>query len=156
MRTNDSRVELLNDDEGSVALGWVGAGVLYARFAGGLSASLAAAHVARLNNLLGQIRSVWYFIDATALHRYDLVACSAFVDAMHAHRSAFRSVVILAWTVGPGLAGAELASALSGSVEHLTDRSAFEQRLLQPAPFAKRFLDPTTWKAVSIARRSGR
>src|SRR6185503_930723 len=71
-------LELIADDEGSITMGWVDAGVFYARFIGVLSASLSERHTARLEAALDRTSSLHYFADARALGSYDLGARSAF------------------------------------------------------------------------------
>src|SRR5262245_18832331 len=70
-------LQALTDAEGSIALGWVGKNVMYARFSGGVSASLGAAFCARVGELL-PATPIRYFADALELTYYDLLARRAF------------------------------------------------------------------------------
>ena len=138
-------LELVSDDEGSITLGWVDAGVFYTRFIGVLSANLSERHVARLEAALDRTQSLHYFADARALCSYDLGARSAFLRTVLAHRSQFQSVVILTWTQGITSATRAFASAIGDPVDVLSDEVDFEGRLLEVAPLARTKLDPNGW-----------
>ena len=86
-------METLTSPEGSVSVGWVGDGVLHARFVGELYSSLGAAYAVRLERFLGEVKEVRYFVDAASLKTYDLLARSAIVRVMLASRSRFRSII---------------------------------------------------------------
>jgi hypothetical protein len=140
-----SELEFLTDDNGSVAFGWVGPGVFYARFTGDLSAKLGSAYVTRLKSMLSTVQTVRYFADASALQSYDLLARSAFVRFVLANRRVFASMITLTWSAGIDAAARKYADTLGGFVDILTDAHDFDTRLLQAAPLARRKLDPKTW-----------
>ena len=138
-------LELVADDEGSITLGWVDAGVFYTRFIGVLSVGLAERHTAGLEAALERCSALHYFADARALCSYDLGARSAFLRTVHAHRSQFQSIVILTWSLGITPVSRAFASALGEPVDVLADELEFENRLLETAPLARGKLDPNGW-----------
>jgi hypothetical protein len=138
-------LELLADDEGSVTLGWVDAGVFYSRFVGVLSAPLAARHTEQLEAALERAGSLHFFSDGRALSSYDLGARGAFLRTVLAHRSQFKSVVMLTWSLGITPVTRSFASALGEPVDILSDELEFERRLLETAPLARGKLDPNGW-----------
>ena len=147
-------LDLIADNEGSITLGWVDAGVYYARFNGVLSAELSARHTARLESALERVQVLDYFSDGRALRTYDLAARRAFLDIVRAHRSQFRSIVMLTWSQGLTPAADSLVSALGRGAEVLADEDEFEAKLLAVAPLARGKLDPNGWmRGASRARR---
>jgi len=138
-------LELLADDEGSITLGWVDAGVFYARFIGVLSSALSARHTSILEAALSRTSSLHYFADGRALRSYDLGARGEFVRTVLAHRSQFKSVVILTWAQGITAVTRAFASTVEGQIDVLADELEFEGRLLEVAPAARGKLDPNGW-----------
>jgi hypothetical protein len=149
-------LELLADDEGSVTLGWVDVGVFYARFIGLLSMDLSQAHNERLEAALERRSPLHYFADARALGSYDLDARSAFLRTVLAHRSQFKSVVLLTWSLGMTPTARAYASAAGEPVEILADELEFEARLLEVAPLARGKLDPNGWVLPPPSTRAPR
>jgi len=149
-------LELLADDDGSITLGWVDAGVFYSRFIGVLSASLAARHNEHLQAALDRTSSLHYFADARALCSYDLGARGAFLRTVLAHRTQFKSVVLLTWSQGITPVSRTFASAVGEPVDILDDELAFERRLLETAPLARGKLDPNGWLLPPAQPRSTR
>jgi hypothetical protein len=135
-------LEIIEDDSGSVTIGWVGDAVLYCRYTGALTAELGARHAQRLQALIGAVESVRYFADASRLQQYDLLARSAFVRLVLANRRKFKSIVLLTWSAGISPVTEGVSQAMGGGTEILTDASAFEAKLLAAAPLAKLKLDP--------------
>src|SRR5688572_19137 len=86
---NAPNLRMFSDPEGSVALGWLEEGVLYARFAGALSAPLGRMFAAQLGVMVGSVSSVAYFSDGGLLTHYDLLARSAVIRVMLEHRRKF-------------------------------------------------------------------
>jgi hypothetical protein len=138
-------LELLADDEGSITLGWVDAGVFYARFIGVISASLYARHTSRLEAALERIESLHYFADGRAICSYDLGARGAFVRMVLARRRQFQSVVILTWAQGITAVTRTFASSMGEPIDVTVDELDFERRLLEAAPLARGKLDPNGW-----------
>lgn len=134
--TVPSRVETLTSPEGSITVGWVGEGVLHARFTGELYSSLGAAYAARLERFLGEAKEVRYFVDAIALKTYDLLARSAIVRAMLAHRGKFASILLLNWDDGGRQVATTPLTALGDLLEVTHDPVEFQARLVRAAPFA--------------------
>jgi hypothetical protein len=129
-------LEVLSDDDGSVTLGWVAEGVYYARFAGGLSVALGMAHLSRLREALDLVRPLTYFVDASTLARYDLVARSAFIRFVLENRNDFTSIVMQPWSGGVTAATEAFVAAMGGSVTIIRDAREFDLRLLGAAPLA--------------------
>jgi hypothetical protein len=138
--------------EGSILAGWVGPGVFYARFEGSISADVGERYAALLKSLVGDVRSLCYFVDSSDLTAYDLLARSAILQAIMAHRSKFSSIVALTWAGGVGPVGRSFASAL-GNVEYVTTREDFDARLLAAAPFAREQIALSSSAVRRIARR---
>jgi hypothetical protein len=138
-------LELVSDDEGSVTLGWVDAGVFYARFIGVLSSGLSEKHTSRLEAALGRTSALHYFADCRALSSYEIGARSAFLRTVLAHRSQFKSVVILTWSLGITPVARAFAASIGEPVDVLADEIEFESRLLATAPLARTKLDPNGW-----------
>jgi hypothetical protein len=149
-------LEILQDSEGSVTMGWVGDGVFYARFVDGLSAGVGMAHVKRLQELIGGVPSLSYFSDASGLNRYDLVARSAFARLVLENRRKFSALVMLTWSAGATPAAAAFVAAVGNPVTLLTDATEFDKLLVAAAPLARQRLDPRTWArapAPGVVRR---
>jgi hypothetical protein len=138
-------LEVLSDDDGSLTMGWVGDGVFYARFTGGLSAQVGMAYVARLREILSAVSSLSYFSDASALNRYELIARSAFARLVLEHRRKFSALVMLTWPTGGTAASEAFAAALGDPIIVLSDALDFDKLLVSAAPLAKQRLDPRTW-----------
>ena len=147
-------LELVADDEGSVTLGWVDAGVFYARFIGILSAGLSEKHTERLEAALTRAEAIHYFADCRALSSYELGARHAFLKMVLAHRRQFKSVVILTWSLGITPVTQAFAAAVGEPVDVLADELEFEARLLETAPLARAKLDPNGWLLPTLPRSS--
>jgi hypothetical protein len=145
MPTRGPGLELLQDDDGSVALGWVGEGVFYARYVGALSAQIGAAHRERVQRILCAVSSFRYFSDASDLTQYDLLARSAFTRLVLENRRKFSQLVMLTWSGGISPATAAFAAAVGEPVSILADRVEFERLLIRAAPFALHWLDSKPW-----------
>jgi hypothetical protein len=134
----------LADEGGSVAVGWVGGGVLFVRITGALSAELGAVYATELADMVARAPEVHLFGDMSGLTHYDLLARSAFVRVVLADRRRFRSITILTWLIGVGPAAHMMIDTLGPSTSVLTSRSDFESRLLLAAPLARQVLDAGT------------
>jgi hypothetical protein len=143
--TSQSPLQVLADKDGSVAVGWVGEGVVYTRFVAGLSASLGATYSTHLQALLSSVPCVRYFADISALKQYDLLARSAFVRVVHANRRRLSSMLVHTRPEGLGLAARTFTASLGNSVELVGDWHEFETQLLGAAPRARERIDPRTW-----------
>jgi hypothetical protein len=137
---NRTGLTLLNDSEGSVAIGWVGEGVLYSRCEGGLSAKLGGNYANHLESLIRQIPRLEYFVDGSALVQYDLLARSAFVRVVLAHRRKFETISILTWREGISTAASRFTDALGGDVQLIAEKAEFSRRLMDSAPRAHQLL----------------
>src|ERR1044071_2525540 len=83
------------DHEGSAAIGWVGSGVLYARLTGGISSGVGSAYTSQLQSFAESVDTLALFVDFSAITHYDLLARSAFVRAVLAHRRKFAALTLL-------------------------------------------------------------
>lgn len=138
-------LQVLTDRDGSVAVGWVGEGVMYTRIVAALSANLGAVYAAHLQSLVSQAPLVRYFADISGLRQYDLLARSAFVRVALANRLKLSSIVIYARPEGLGLAARTFTASLGSSVEFVGGLRDFEMQLLGVAPRARERIDPRTW-----------
>jgi hypothetical protein len=137
---------------GTIRAGWVGPGVFYARFEGSISADVGSRYAALLTALVRDMRSLGYFVDSSDLASYDLLARSAILQAIMAHRSKFASIVALTWAGGAGPIGRSFAAAL-GNVEYVTSRDDFDARLLAAAPFAREQIAAASGTLRRVPRR---
>jgi hypothetical protein len=148
--------ELLEDDEGSVSIGWAGERVVYAMVEGGLSAEIGARFASHVQLLVSGATGVHYFADAAFMTRYDLLARSAFVRMALANRGCFESFTFLTWPEGVSPAARAFADALGGNVTLSTTLADFERRLLRAAPLARQRLNPANWERFESALRTQR
>jgi hypothetical protein len=135
----------MTDTEGSIVFGWLAPNALYARFTGGLSGTLGSAFAIRFQSLLEGKTSVRFFNDGSGLKHYDLLARSAIVRVLLAHRRSFESFTLLTWAGEVGPAAQAFLVALGDGVELVTSSEEFEARLLRIAPNARQKLDPKSW-----------
>ena len=140
-----SPLEIIKVDDGSLAIGWVGDRVFYAKTVGGFSVELCLAHSVRLDRAVRQQGVLAHFLDASLMTHYDLLARSALVRGLLGHRNDFTPLVILAWAGGVTSATAAFAAAIGDAATIVTDPVDFDQRLRQRAPLAQLCLDPKTW-----------
>jgi hypothetical protein len=143
--------ELLDDAEGSIAVGWAGESVIYAMVEGGLGASLGSRYAEHVSLLVRGLSGVHYFSDAALMSRYDLLARSAFVRMALANRRCFESFTFLTWPEGVSPAARAFADALGGNVTLCTALGDFERRLLRAAPLARQRLTPASWERFESA-----
>lgn len=148
--------ELLDDEEGSIAVGWAGESVIYAMVEGGLSATLGAQFADHVASLVRGMTGVHYFADAALMNRYDLLARSAFVRMALANRRCFESFTLLTWPDGGSPAARAFADALGHNVVMCTLLADFERRLLRAAPLARQRLSPASWERFESAFRTPR
>ncbi len=142
-------LEVLKDEQGAVALGWVASGVLYSRFSGGLSQSVGTLHHARLESTLRQVSSLRYFVDSGALEYYDLLARRAFTRIVLTHRERFSELVLLTWAGGITKTAEKFAAAVGEPLTMVTEQRVFERLLTGAAPFARQRLEPRTgWSSA--------
>ncbi|HEY5957959.1 MAG TPA: hypothetical protein VIV60_15455 [Polyangiaceae bacterium] len=132
--------DLLCDSDGTVVFGWACPAVFYTRFEGGLTSLTGHAYATRLGALVAQTDGVSFFCDSSRLKQYDLLARSAFVRVVLAHRCKFTSITMLTWAEGISLATKALVETLGDPIDVLTDIALFEARLLKAAPQSRRKL----------------
>jgi hypothetical protein len=73
------------------------------------------------------------------------MARGAFLRTVLAHRSQFKSIVMLTWSQGISAVTRAFASAIGEPACVLADDLEFESRLLEAAPLARGKLDPNGW-----------
>jgi len=132
-----SRLELIADAAGSVAIGWIATGVLYARTVGDISAEVGKVQAARIQGFAEAVTQLSFFIDASQLKQYDLLARSAFVRAVLANRRKFSELVMLSVAEGETPAEQSLVSVVGEPFDILRAPDDFEDRLLELAPQAR-------------------
>ncbi len=143
--------ELLDDDDGSIAVGWAGDSVIYAMVEGGLSAPLGSRYAEHVSSLVRGLTGIHYFADLALMTRYDLLARSAFVRMALANRRCFESFTFLTWTEGVSPAARAFSDALGENVTMCTLLGDFERRLLRAAPLARQRLSPANWERFESA-----
>ncbi|HVZ37135.1 MAG TPA: hypothetical protein VG963_32150 [Polyangiaceae bacterium] len=131
---------ILADGEGQIALRWLGEGVLWTRFQGQLSVSLAAAYAVHLGQRLCGARPVRYFIDSSSLANMDLVTRNVILQALLANRERLRTVKVLSW--GRNRRFAPGARDELRDIVQLVSRSEFEALLLRAAPDGQASFEP--------------
>ncbi|MGC4093749.1 MAG: hypothetical protein QM756_38780 [Polyangiaceae bacterium] len=134
------RLESLADDQGTVTIGCVGNGVLYAGYEGMLSARLGEQVAEQVERFASASASLQFFVDASALTQYDMVARSAFVRVVLAHRRRFAALLMLNWTSTISPAGRALVTLLGEPSEIVSDPDEFQHRIAQAAPHARQML----------------
>lgn len=139
---NPSLLEVVSDEVGSIVVGWVAPGVLYARFSGDLTAALATRYALRLRRFVNEVTSLRYFVDTSSLERSELTARSTLARFIFENRKKFDSLVSLAWAADSTSDSSSLSvektlsTALEDSVLLLTDAEDFLTRLMRAAPLA--------------------
>lgn len=133
-------LQVLTDSHGSVTLGFIRDGVLYARLAGALSAELGTAHARCFESLVSGIPRLRYYADASRVTSYDLLARSALVRVLLAHRRRFTSVVVLTWAEGTSSVTRTLAETFGENMHVSTERAEFDSMLRHVAPEANGML----------------
>jgi len=134
-------LEVISDGEGSVAIGWVGPGVLYSRSSGGISAEVGGAHAARIQSFADESPRVSFFIDASRVKSYDLLARSAFVRVLMANRRKFCDLVLLTFATSATPAEDSMVRVVGEPFDLLRLAATFEDRLLAVAPHARQLLE---------------
>jgi hypothetical protein len=138
---SDPDMKTFSDEGGCVAMSWVGESVLWARFSGHLSRPLASAYAAELELRLACDTPVRYFVDASSLDSYDLLARTAAVRAVVSHRHRLRSLLVLNWSATVNAVGRAIMAAVGSPMKTTTSRPDFEASLLFEAPLALQRLD---------------
>ena len=132
-----SSLEQIAGAEGTITLGWVGPGVMYARFERAISTALAGRFAERFAAHIGDTTAARYFADASIVLSYELTALGVIAQAVASKRAQLRQIVVCPWGGGLGAKGGAYAEALA-SVEYTTSASEFDARLIAAAPLAKR------------------
>ena len=143
--------EVLEDDEGSVAVGWAGTSVIYAMVDGGLTAKLGGRYASHVEEMVRGKTGIQYFADAAMMTRYDLLARSAFVRMGLANRRCFDAFTFLTWPDAVSPAAKAFAGALGENVTMCTVLADFEGRLLRMAPLARQRINPANWERFESA-----
>jgi len=143
--------EILEDEEGSIAVGWASDSVIYAMVDGSLSARLGTRYAEHLQVMVHGSSVVHYFADTALMTRYDLLARSAFVRMALANRRCFDGFTFLTWPDGVSPAAKAFAAALGENVTMCTVLADFEGRLLRAAPLARQRINPANWERFESA-----
>ncbi|HEX5098596.1 MAG TPA: hypothetical protein VFV94_03820 [Polyangiaceae bacterium] len=143
--------EVLEDDEGSVAVGWAGTSVIYAMVDGSLTAELGARYAEHVQEMVRGVTGIQFFADAALMTRYDLLARSAFVRMALANRRSFDAFTFLTWPDAVSTAAKAFAGALGENVTMCTVLADFEGRLLRAAPLARQRINPANWERFESA-----
>jgi hypothetical protein len=130
-------LEQIADGQGAIALGWVGPGVMYARFERTVSTTLAERFGERFAAHIGDTAAVRYFADSSTVLSYELAALGVIAQAVVSKRAQLRQIVVCPWGGGLGAKGGAHAEALA-SVEYTASASEFDVRLIAAAPLARR------------------
>ncbi len=141
----DVTMKTLSDRGGSVSIGWVAESVLWARSSGHLSAGLGASYAVELEQRFSRATQIRYFSDASSLESYDLLARSAVLSVLNAHRGRLLFALFLNWNGDVSAVAKAIAASMGSWLETTTNRPDFEARLFREAPLAKARLD--AWHA---------
>lgn len=142
-------VETLSEAGGVIVVGWVGDDVLWAKLTGTLSATLGASYAVKLERYLKSCPRLRYFVDASSLHSYDLLARSATERVLMANRQRIKSVVVLSWSGAVSSSSRAVMVALDDLVEMATSTEQFDAKLTEAAPLARQKIDPKRWANLS-------
>lgn len=142
-------METLSEAGGVIVVGWVGDGVLWAKLTGTLSATLGESYAVKLERYIKSCPGLRYFVDASSLHSYDLLARSATARVLMANRQRIKSVVVLSWSGGISPPSRAVIVALDDLVETTTSTERFDVKLTEAAPLARQKIDPKRWAYLS-------
>jgi hypothetical protein len=126
-------LERLSESEGTVLIGWVAAGVLYARFENTVGEALAARFADRFTSLIGDSVKVVYFVDSSPVTSYELRAAALVMEVTLARRQQIVAMVARPWAGAMGSKAQDYADSF-GSVEYVTTAAEFDARLSELAP----------------------
>lgn len=142
-------VETLSETGGVIVVGWVADGVLWARLTGTLSAALGASYAVKLERYVRSCPRVRYFVDASSMRGYDLLARSAITQVLMANRQRIKSMFVLSWSGGVSPTTRAVMVALDDIVETTTSAQRFDAKLTEAAPLARQKIDPKRWAMLS-------
>jgi hypothetical protein len=129
--------KILADTDGTIVLGWVAKGVLWARFSGQLSAALAAHYSTELGRRFASDIRIKYFIDCRNLQSYELAARATTLSPLVANRERLTSIFVLNWNQELHPMGKAVVSAVGEDLMRLLAvPSEFEAELVREAPLA--------------------
>jgi hypothetical protein len=151
---NSAPFEVIQEDAGSVAVGWASESVIYAMVDGALSATLGTRYAEHVQGMVRGRKGVHYFADAALMTAYDLLARSAFVRMALANRRCFDAFTFLTWPDGVSPAAKAFATALGENVTMCSLLADFEGRLLRAAPLARQRINPASWERFESAFRT--
>jgi len=140
---HEPSLDVIRDSDGLVQFGWVASGVLYARFAGALTANSGQSFAVRLSEAMVQMPELCFFVDASELTSYDVLARSALARVILSRRRRFTSIMWRTDSEGPSPSISALTSSLGEPIEVTSDEGVFELALLRKAPLALRIVRNT-------------
>lgn len=129
-------IRTLADPEGTIGVGMLAPGILWARVRGRLTMSLAATYTAHLARLLEQQSAVQFFIDSSAMASYELLARNLTTEFLLARSGCFSRLVLLQWSGGSSPMGRASADALGSKFTIMASQREFEAELKQASPSA--------------------
>jgi hypothetical protein len=127
-------LESFDDAHGSVVIGWLVPGVLYARFAGNITLALGREYVRRLRTLVAGQEGVQYFTDYGAIESYEVRVFPIILVTLKELQGHFGRVVALPWATAPTANAQERLDAVA-FLEFVATAEEFEARLRSAAPF---------------------
>lgn len=128
-------LERLDDEHGSVVIGWLVPGVLYARFSGAISLLMGQEYVRRLRTLVGGHDEIRYFTDYSAIESYDVGVFPLILAALKDLQGQFKRITARPWATAP-TAPAQSRLAAFGFLEFVATADEFEARMRAAAPFS--------------------
>jgi hypothetical protein len=148
-----TRIQILEDAGGAIALGPVTDGVVYACLVDDVSPRLATSAARRLGPLLDVPGPVALFVDAHDPERLDIGARNALVRCLFARRKKLRLIVSLVRTSAVAATAGFIAHVL-GTTECVTDDGTeFDRMLTALAPLAYERIAPSNWVRAAPSER---
>jgi hypothetical protein len=130
--------------------------VLWAKLTGKLSAALGASFAVKLERYIKSCPRLRYFVDASAMHSYDLLARSATTRVILANRARIKSMVLLQLSEGAAPSSRTMMVGLDDIVEITASTELFDAKLTDAAPLARQKIDPKRWANLSERAASHR
>jgi hypothetical protein len=129
-------LDTLRDADGTIYVGWLAPGVLWARLQGRLTVRLATAYTARLAELLERRSGIRFFIDSSRMESYELLARDIATEFLLARQRCFSRLVLLSWSGGISPVGKASADTLGDKLSLLATQGEFDAELRAAAPSA--------------------
>jgi hypothetical protein len=138
---------LFVDQQGSIALGWIGKTALWAKLTGHVSPTLGVQYGTELERRFTAGTRIRYFIDSRSLQSYDLQARAPVMAPLVANRDRLASVHVLKWAAELDAVGrAAVASVGDGLMQVTNDPAEFEALMVRHAPRAKQRIEAMLYR----------